>query len=210
MALVDIGSTLNTLWVFIMVGSGIGICIVSVIIFRKQMKYNIPVEILDTNTETGVPLHKIDSGGIFFDRSSGMRLFFLKKHKVGLKPDEIPYCQTEWNGFFKKRKKVYLYQLGFKSFAYMKPSISNPSLMLTVGDEDVAWAELAIERGNRLFLNTLLQQMLPYIGLMILSLVLIVMTVYFFKNLGSLETLVDKLGILTDKLNAGGTTIIGG
>ena len=123
----------------------------------------------------------IDKAGVFVDKKTHNKRLFLKKHNVGLNPDSIPYIPT------KKGKIIYLFKTGLKNFSYVKPTLSNPSLSLQVGEEDVNWAVNTYERQKKLFApNTLLQYM-PFILLGFVSIIILVIFIYFFKNFEVLE-----------------------
>ncbi len=202
----NIPSIVNIVAVILIIVCGLGLLFLIVRAVYLWKRYNIPVEVIEKDTSTGVPVHEKDKGGIFFDRETGMRLFFLKKHKVGLKPDNIPFVRTP------KGKKVFVYRYGFRNFSFMRPSIDNPEMVFSVGDEDISWALLAYERGNKVFVNTMLGQLMQMMPYIIGGVILIIMMVYMFKSIPYLKELTVELrGLAAEMAKArAGTVVIGG
>lgn len=121
-----------------------------------------------------------DKAGIFVDARTKNKRFFLKKNKVGLSPDNVPYLPG-------KRKVVYLIKFGHKNFKYVNIRIEETgAISLKVGEEDVNWAVNAYQRSKNLFLNNLLLQLLPFIALAFVSIIILIMFIYLFKKLDAL------------------------
>lgn len=116
-----------------------------------------------------------DSAGIFVDRKTQNKRFFLKKANVGLDPDNVPYIISG------KTKVVYLLKTGLKNFRYIKPKVGE-EFELEVGEEDVNWAVNSYERQKKTFGQNLLLQYLPFISLGFVSIVILIMFIYFFKQ----------------------------
>lgn len=126
-------------------------------------------------------IQKEDGAGIFVDRKTNNKRFFLKKHNVGLQPDNVPYIQKG------NEKIVYLLQTGLKNFRFIKPVISEDVFTFDVKEEDVNWAVNSYERGKKLFSQNWLMQYLPFIMLAFVSIVILVIFIYFFKNFAVLK-----------------------
>ena len=122
-----------------------------------------------------------DKAGIFVDNKTKNKRFFMKKFAVGLEPDNIPYIQDG------KRKVVYLLRTGLKNFHFIKFNIRNPDVYLTVGEEDVNWAINAYERQKKMFSQSLLMQLLPFMLIAFVSIIILVMFIYFFKEFATLK-----------------------
>jgi len=150
----------------------------------KELRFKYKVIWLDKNNKTG----GLDKGGIFVDRKTKNKRFFLKKNKVGLNPDNVPFK------FIGKSMYVFLYRTGLKNFQYVDVNIdTNPGAIITVGEEDVNWAINAYERQKKLFSQTLLIQLLPYIAIAFVSIIILVIFIYFFKEFGTLREVAAKL-----------------
>jgi len=121
-----------------------------------------------------------DKAGIFVDNKTKNKRFFLKKANVGLNADNVPYIPS-------KRKIVYLLRTGLKNFQFIKPNISNPSINLDVGEEDVNWAINAYDRQKKLFNQNILMQYLPFIALAFTSIIILIIFIYFFKDFSVLK-----------------------
>jgi len=120
---------------------------------------------------------KYDSGGIFVDSKTKNKRLFLKKHKVGLDPDNVPYMPST-----KGRKKVLLLQVGLKNFRYIKPSINAQGFMtFNVGEEDVNWAINSYERQKKIFGQTWLAQYLPFMIIAFVSIIILILFINLFK-----------------------------
>jgi hypothetical protein len=78
-------------------------------------------------------------------------------------------------------------QLGLKNFRYIKPIVQNPEVSFQVGEEDVNWSLQAYETGKRLFATNPLLQFLPFIALGFVTIVILIIFIYFFKNIGVLK-----------------------
>lgn len=130
-----------------------------------------------------------DKAGIFVDKKTKNKRLFLKKNNVGLSPDEIPYVPT-----YGGKKVIYLFRNGLKNFYFIKPNptlTANPGvgISFSVGEEDVNWAVNAYERQKLLFQHNTLMQYLPFIALAFVSIIILIIFIYFFKNFEVLKQL---------------------
>ena len=211
--IMDTGATI------IIVAVSAAIALAAFWVLKRQMKYDIPVEIIEIDKSGTV--YKKDKGGIFFDKTGKYRLLWLKKYKVGLSPDKIPFVRTIgqnpiWK-FWMQPRKVFLYQYGYKNFSYVTPGISNPGIDFGVGDADVSWGLSAYESGKSLQLKAWYAQMMPYIGMIILAVTLMIITIYVFKSLPQIKDLIaatgktaEQLGEAAAKMTSSGAIIVGG
>ena len=117
-----------------------------------------------------------DKGGIFVDKKTNDKRLYLKKNKVGLECNNIPYIPTG-DG----KKMVYLLKVGSKNYTYIKPNVKS-DLSFTLGEEDVNWGLQAYQKQKANFGTNSLLQWLPYISLIIVSVIILIIFVYFFKN----------------------------
>jgi len=211
-------SALNAGGTILILLVSIGAALAVLFLLKKQLKYDTPVEIIEIDKSGTV--YKKDKAGIFFDRNGKSRLFWLKKHKVGLNPDKVPYVRTIgqnpiWK-FWMQPRKVFLYQYGYKNFTYVNPIVNNPNLEFGVGDSDVSWGLSAYESGKNLQLKAWYTQIMPYIPLIIISVTLMIIVIYLFKSFPQMKELFQaagdtatKLGEAVSKAQAG-SIIVGG
>lgn len=186
--------------------------IIAAILFflvRRLLRYRIPVTIFEGEFKDGVfNLLYItkDKAGIFFDRVTKNRLFFLKKNRVGMNPDKVPYQKTP------KGRMVFLIRYGFKNYAFTNPTVTNPAINFPIGDEDLNWALNAYERGKKVFTNSLFFQLIPYIGLIILGFFMLVIFVWLFRKLDILADVAVQMNEAAKELAKAkaGTIVSGG
>lgn len=126
---------------------------------------------------TGFMQEKTDQAAIFVDKKTNNKRFFLRKNKVGLSPDDVPFIPTSIGG-----RVVYLFQNGLKNFYFIRPDVDEGGVSLSVGEEDVNWAINSYEKDKKLFSADKLMQYLPFILLGIVSIVILVLFVYLFKK----------------------------
>jgi hypothetical protein len=80
-------------------------------------------------------LMEIDDAGIFTDKSTNSKRFFLRKHNVGLDPDKVRHVQSG------NQKFVYLRKYSTKNFAFIDvTSLLKEIPELFVTEQDVNWA----------------------------------------------------------------------
>lgn len=125
-----------------------------------------------------------DRAGIFVDRKTNNKRLFIKKGKVGLDCDSIPYTTNE-----KGQKIIYLYKFGEKNYSFLKPQIDKDKnwFVMKVTEEDINWGINAYERSKKLFATNGLLQYMPYIALAFVAIVILVIFIYFFREFGTLQ-----------------------
>ena len=121
-----------------------------------------------------------DEAGIFVDRKTKNKRFFLRKNKVGLNPNNVPYFVGD-----KGKKTVFLQQVGLKNFRYI--DISLEPLNFEVGEEDVNWAIQDFELAKTTFADSLIMKLMPYISLILVSIIIVIIFMYFFKEFSTLK-----------------------
>jgi hypothetical protein len=119
---------------------------------------------------------KYDKGGIFVDSKTKNKRLFIKKHSIGLDPDNVPYMIGA-----KGKKKVLLMQVGLKNFRYIKPTITAGQMAFVVGEEDVNWAINSYERQKKVFGQTWLAQYLPFMIIAFVSIIILILFMNLFK-----------------------------
>jgi uncharacterized membrane protein YqjE len=130
-----------------------------------------------------------DDAGIFIDRKSNNKRFFMRKANVGLEPDNIPYLPGS-DG----KKYVFLLRTGLKNFTFIRPNIGPTGVVvLKVGEEDVNWAINSYERQKKVFQSNTLLAYMPFIALAFVSLVILVIFIYFFRNFDTLSQMAQSM-----------------
>lgn len=122
-----------------------------------------------------------DNAGIFVDKKTNNKRFFLQTSNVGLEPDNVPYVLVG------DKKVVYMIRRGLKNFQYIKPIIADIGFKFKVTEEDVNWAVNAYERQKKIFQDNKFMQYLPFILLAFVSIIILVIFIYFFKEFSVLR-----------------------
>ena len=149
---------------------------------------------------------RVDDAGIFVDGKTKNKRFFLKKMKVGLNADSVPYIQSG------NKKIVYLLRTGLKNFRYIRMNINEPEVLLTVGEEDVNWALNTYERSKKMWGSSIWMQLMPYIAIAFVTIIILVIFIYFFKEFASLKEFAIVMKETAKILVQGqtGTVVMGG
>lgn len=154
----------------------------------------------------GQLVEKSDTAGIFVDKKTNNKRFFMKKNNVGLNPDNVPYLPGTGG-----KKTVYLSQVGLKNFRFIHFNLNNPNEFgVSVGEEDVNWAINAYERQKKMFSQSMLMQLMPFMIIAFVSIIILVIFIYFFKNFGVLKSVAQELHHAAEAIAQAksGTTII--
>lgn len=154
----------------------------------------------------GQEVQEYDRAGIFVDGKTKNKRLFLQKNNVGLDPNNIPVIADG-----KGKKTVYLFRHGLKNFQYIKFRMSE-TFNVIVGEEDVNWAINAYERCKVMFSQTLLMQLLPFLAIAFVSIIILIIFIYFFKNFDVLRDVAVNLKEAAQAIAQAnsGTTVIGG
>jgi hypothetical protein len=153
---------------------------------EKKTKYNQFICVVLHRDGTGNIHQSYDKAGIFVDKKTNNKLFFMKNNNVGLSPDNVPYIPGAGG-----KKLVYLLQYGLKNFAFINVRIKDNTneIQLQTSEEDVSWAVNSYERQKKLFTQGLFMQLLPFLVIGFVSIIILVIFVYFFKNFAVLKDL---------------------
>ena len=117
-----------------------------------------------------------DQAGIYKDWKTKNRLFHLKKNKVGLAPDNIPY---KWVG---KRKTVFLFKTGLKRFHFIDIQPEGEDLSYSLTQEDLNLANEEHEKSKKTFSTTLLMQLIPIISIAVVALVALFIVIFVYRK----------------------------
>jgi len=142
-----------------------------------------------------------DDAGIFVHKGTKAKRLWLKKGKVGLSADNIPFILTQ------RGKQIYLLKIGAKNYRYIKFNFKN-NFEIEVGEEDVNWGVQTYEINKKQFMSDKLMQYLPYISLALVSMVIVIIFIYFFKQFGVLREVAVQFKETAKQLVLAKTTII--
>lgn len=147
----------------------------------------------------------IDHAGVFMDKKTNNIRLFLKNANVGLSPDDIPYLPGPQG-----QRYIYLYRKGLKNFFFLRPDVSMDGVNIKVGEEDVNWSVNSYEKAKKLFSASTLLQYMPFIALAFVSIIILVMFIYFFKDFKVLREVAVALQAAAEAMRtaSAGTTII--
>jgi len=201
---IDVGATLGgvatgalNVGIIIISGVLIGGAVIGIAYFlMKYKRYKQFKCVVWEKDAFGQTKENYDDAGIFVDRKTKNKRFFMKKYNVGLEPDNIPYVQSG------KTKTVYLHRTGLKNFTFIKPVITSSGVNFSVGEEDVNWAVNAYDRQKRLFSTNVLLQYMPFIALAFVSIIILATFIYFFKEFTTLKVVAERLHDTALALNA--------
>lgn len=205
-SLADVGT--GALNVILILAGGIVVILVALAggyFLKRAVRFNQFVCIIWEKDGLGNVAQRTDKAGIFVDPVTKNKRFFIKKANVGLEPDNIPYIQMG------KKKYVYLVRTGLMNYKYIKPRIADDVLTFTVGEEDVNWSINAYERQKVTFNSKKWLQYLPYISLAVAAFVILILFIYFFRELSVLRDFGQALVTSSENLkyaNMGNNTVI--
>lgn len=145
-----------------------------------------------------------DTGGVYVDKKTNAKRLFLRKTKVDLGADQIPYLPDG------KGRVVYLRKYGLKNFRYIYPKFDREHMVFEVGEEDVNWALNSYERGKKAFSMDKLLQYMPYIALGFVAIIVLIISIYIIKQWSVLTQVGDQMVQITENLARAksGTTVI--
>lgn len=201
----NLGSgALNIGITLIVVLVAVGVIIGFMMLMKNAKKFKQFKVIIYAKDTFGQIKQEYDVAGIFIDKTTRNKRLFLKKNAVGLNPDSIPYI-SDGKGI----KTIYLYKKGLKNFQFIHVSVNKETdaIRTNVGEEDVNWAVNSYERAKKAFTQTILMQYLPFIVLAFVSIVILIMFLYFFQQFSVLKELGVALKEASQALGSG-TTII--
>lgn len=203
MALADIGAAATNIAVIVaLIIFTVAFCIGIFFVLKQKRKYSEFKCIVWERGLNGGIIESIDQAGIFVDSKTKNKRFFMKKARVGLNPDEIPFVQSG------KEKIVYLLRVGLKNFYFIKPNVSASNVGFSVGEEDVNWSVNAYEAQKKRFSNSLLMQILPFAGLIFVCIIILILFIYLFKKFDALREMMSMMVEISKNLVQAKTGII--
>ena len=163
------------------------ICIFIFFKIRDKKRYDTNCIILEKCNNNLI--HTKDIAGIYVDNKTNNKRFFLKSNNVGLNPDNVPFIIDSTG-----KKTVFLYKFGLKNFQYININADSfGALSINVGEEDVNWGINAYEKQKKIFGTTLLEKLLPYIGIALMGLFILGMIVVIMRDIKELMPLMKDL-----------------
>lgn len=141
-----------------------------------------------------------DSAGIFKD-FSGKNRFWLRKAKVGLNAEVVPWIRLA------KKKVVYLLKCSEKSYKFINMHIPDEKLAVTVGVEDVNWAKDEYVATKKAFIVDFLEKYAGLIAVVMCAGIIMIMVIYTLKKFDTLIELGRILQQASSNLKCGGNLI---
>lgn len=176
------GSALNILVIAIAILFVGGIVIGIFFLFARNKRYEEFEVVVWVKDGFGQITQKRDKGGIFVDNKTNNKRLFLQKANVGLSTEKIPFIQVRGG-----KKVIYVSQTGLKNFQYINIQIDDSGVALNVTEEDVNWGINSYEHSKKIFQNSLLIQLLPFLLMAFVSIIILTMFIYFFKEFKTLK-----------------------
>jgi hypothetical protein len=198
---------INIFIMLFLLGIFIGACIGVFYWYKYNKRYSAFNVKIWQKDGTGFIHEKYDKAGIFIDKKTNNKRFFLKINKVGLNPDNVPFLPGPGGV-----KIVYLLQTGLKNFRFIKPNIAEEYVDVKVGEEDVNWGVNSYERAKKLFATSTLMQYLPFLLFIVVVIVIMIIFIYLFKKFDVIKDAALALEHASQNLAAvnSGTTIVRG
>lgn|SRR3990167_10919313 len=199
---------------FFIVAVAIGVFLyLAAVWWNRKKRFYWQVKVYEIGQDGRPRIKDFDRGGIMMDKKTSNRLFTLKKFKVGMSPDKIPYEDGP-----KGIKIVNVLQLGLKQFRYLdRPVIQTNSpiaLAYGVGDEDVAWGINTIDHARMYEKKSTLDKLIPFLGMAFVFITVVVALYFLFVKAGfnkeMILSLADSATKISQNLAAAnsGTTVI--
>jgi NADH:ubiquinone oxidoreductase subunit 3 (subunit A) len=201
----DMGSNAFTLLMVVVIAVIVGAIVTAVMLailnFRKYQQFKLMIFEKDG---AGNTIPKFDNAGVFVDRKTGNKRLFLQNANVGLSPDNIPFLPIG------KERWILLLRTGLKNYRYIRIDFNEDLIKFDVGEEDVNWATNVYESQKKRFATGWLAQYLPFIIIGFTSIIMLIMFIWLFNKIGTIQEIANTMLLVADKLaQAGtGTTII--
>lgn len=155
----------------------IGIIIAVVLLIINFLKYSQYRCIIFSRDGFGNINIKEDKAGIFVKKRTQNKMFYLRRAKVGLDPDKVPYILN------RNKKTVFLFEDSLRNFRFISPIIDNEKVILRAGEAGINWALEAYENQKKRWENSKLMQFLPWIGLGIVFIAVIIISIQLLKEI---------------------------
>lgn len=189
---------LNTI-MYVMIGI-IVVGIVALITWQQMVKKKYGmyrVEVLDKD-KNGNVYKTYDSAGIFLDKKTGNRLNFLRKAKVGLDPNNVPYI-TAVDKKGRMQKIVTVRRIGVNNYIYVSMTLGE-TVEVTIGEEDLNNAAQEMNKIRKTYdkkswLDQYLAPILFIVSILIIGIVLISL----FNKFGVIQEASNNMVTVSEK-----------
>jgi hypothetical protein len=196
------GTVLNTIAVVLIALVPVTILVVLFFYLRNRKKFQQFVCQIWERDGFGQLVQTFDQAGIFVDNKTNSKRLFLRKNKTSLSPDNIPYILSG------NKKYILMYRTGLKNFSFIKPTVDSASVTSQVGEEDVNWGLNSYERAKKVFTPNDWKIYLPYIGLGVMGIFMVIMLYLFLGKVSVLQSVASALKDTASILASRGTTTV--
>jgi hypothetical protein len=165
--------------------------------YLRKKRYN-QLKVVIWEKDSNGNVHEFyDRAGIFIDKQTGFKLFFLEKVKKGLNPNRVPFVSSK-DKKGRLIKTVYLRKIGVSNYVYCD-MLLDKQVEFHVGEEDVNWAAQDIERIKRTFnKENWLQKFAPYIMFIVTILIVMIVLISLFNKFGVIKDASDNMLRVTE------------
>lgn len=185
----------TVIWVSLLI---FGVFIFGILVFyigwriRDYKRYKDYFVMIFNEDEWGQKDVKFDQGGIFVDKKTNNKKFFLRYTGVGMDFENLVYSHGN-NG----KKIVMLSKKKDSEYQYVKPEFkAKQGIEFSMGEEDLNWGLNSYEKAKTAYewRNKLLQ-FAPWMGLIFVGFVFLILCIYVLKQfdvLAQLGTSMEK------------------
>jgi len=169
-----------------------GLLVLAVIMYLRWKKFQqYRVLILEVDDDGLVQGFRWDKAGIFVESKTKHRRFFLKRSRFSLSADKVPVVYPRGKG----KPMVSCVKLSNTDYRFLWLNNLRPQAVnLVVGEDDVNWAIETYERMQKLFDRSTLLQYMPFLMLAFVSIIILIIFIYFFKDFSVLKEVAVELG----------------
>jgi hypothetical protein len=173
----------------------------------QQKKYQYVIQLWLPDNNGNIIDEERDKGGIFVDKKTGTKHFWLKKQRKGLRCDEVPYRRVG------NKRIVTVLKRTDGVYRIINPKITLDKLKFHVSEEDVNWAIFDYEKYKRKYADDPWAKWMPiaiYAIAVVASLVLVIYLVQKFEVLADLANSLEATAqtMLEIEKAKAGTTVI--
>jgi len=175
--------------------------------YQQDKRYDTNVDVFEMDG-LGRPKLTYDFGGIFIDKKTNAKRFWLKKGKVGLNCDNVPSIPLDKG---KRKKTVYLLRIGEKNYRFINIKLPDRSdIHIDVGEEDVNWALNSYEREKKRYATSFWEKVAPYAVMALTVVFVIIVFALFIQKFDVLADVAKALSAAAEAMRQAstGTTII--
>lgn len=188
----------GVLWVMVVIVavSIIGYMVYFYTVKKKYSEFEVTIFEKDSS---GTTFETYDKAGIFVNKQTNLKLWFMKRLKKGLNPNEVPYVVAK-NKKGKLVKHVYLEKIGVSQYRFLHYKIDSDGIKLKVGEEDVNWAAQDIETIKRQYgKESFLDKYGSYIAFIITIMIVMIILISLFNKFEVLQDVADSLNKVADR-----------